>query len=79
MPNQIQAKSQKSKMPPRGWRNRAPRVSAYQVAPPNFFRRLFRLIFNPITLLTSLLLLLGVILTFTYFWFEYSDRIDLLL
>ncbi len=79
MPNQIQVKSQKSKMPPRGWRNRPPRVSAYQAAPPSFFRRLLRLIFNPITLLTSLLLLLGVVLTFTYFWFEYSDRIDLLL
>jgi penicillin-binding protein 1B len=35
-----------------------------------------RWIFNPYTLSISALLLLGVFLTATYFWFEFSDRID---
>jgi penicillin-binding protein 1B len=78
MPNQIQVKSRKSKKPPAGWRNRM-RVKAYQAPPPSLFRRFLRLIFNPLTFLTSLLVLLGVFLTLTYFWFEYSDRVDLLL
>jgi penicillin-binding protein 1B len=78
MPNQIQVKSRKSKLPPLGWRKGA-RVNAYQAPPASRFRRIVRLIFNPVTFLTSLLLLLGVFLTLTYFWFEYSDRVDLLL
>ncbi len=79
MPNQIQIKTQKSKMPPNGWRKQNRRVNAFQAARPPFFRRMLRLIFNPVTLLTALLLGLGVFLTLTYFWFEYSDRVDLLL
>jgi penicillin-binding protein 1B len=78
MPNQIQVKSRKSKMPPKDWRNRLP-VKTYQTPAPSFFRRVVRLIFNPATVLTSLILLLGVFLTLTYFWFEYSDRVDGLL
>lgn len=78
MPNQIQVKSRKSKLPPLGWRRQAG-VKAYQAPPPSRFRRIMRGIFNPITLLSSLLLLLGVFLALTYFWFEYSDRVDLLL
>jgi len=78
MPNQIQVKSRKSKMPPKNWRSRLP-GKAYQAPPRSFFRRIIRLIFNPATVLTSLILLLGVFLTLTYFWFEYSDRVDSLL
>ncbi|HLM60154.1 MAG TPA: hypothetical protein VK308_05080, partial [Pyrinomonadaceae bacterium] len=78
MPNQIQVKSRKSKLPPVGWRKGA-RVNAYQAPPASRFRRIVRLIFNPVTFLTSLLLMLGVFLTLTYYWFEYSDRVDLLL
>jgi penicillin-binding protein 1B len=78
MPNQMQVKSRKSKMPPKNWRSGLP-VKTYQTPPPSFFRRIFRLIFNPATVLTSLVLLLGVFLTLTYFWFEYSDRVDGLL
>jgi len=78
MPNQIQVKSRKSKLPPLGWRKNAS-VNAYQAPPKSRLRRFLRLIFNPVTLLSSLLLLLGVFLTLTYFWFEYSDRVDGLL
>lgn len=78
MPNQMQVKGRKSKMPPRGWRKKFP-VKAYQAPKPSFFRRVLRWIFNPITLFSSSLLLLGVFLTLLYFWFDYSDRIDLLL
>ena len=78
MPNQIQVKSRKSKMPPKNWRGRLP-VKTYQAPRRSFFRRIIRLIFNPATILSSLILLLGVFLTLTYFWFEYSDRVDSLL
>ena len=78
MPNQMQVTGKKSKMPPRGWRKKFP-VKAYQAQKPTLFRRVLRWIFNPITLFSSSLLLLGVCLTLLYFWFDYSDRIDLLL
>jgi len=61
-----------------GWRNRM-RVKAYQAPPKSRFRRVLRVIFNPVTFLSSLLLILTVFLTLSYFWFDYSDRIDLLL
>ena len=79
MPNQIQIKNQKSKMPPKGWRRQNVRVNSFQAPKPTLFRRVLRLILNPATVLSSLILLLGVFLTLTYFWFEYSDRVDLLL
>ena len=81
MPKQVQFKSKKSKLPPRYWLNkmRPGRVETLQGKPRGFFRRVLHLIFNPITVLSSLLLMLCAFLTLTYFWFEYSDRIDLLL
>lgn len=78
MPNQIQIKSKRAKLPPKNWRKPA-RINAFQQAPPGYFRRILRLIFNPVTLLTGLLSLVSVFLVLTYFWFEYSDRVDLLL
>ncbi|CAN5199653.1 hypothetical protein BH20ACI1_BH20ACI1_31410 [soil metagenome] len=68
-------------MPPNYWLNkrRGASVESFQQPPPSFFRRILRLIFNPITALSSLLILLCAFLGLTYFWFEYSDRIDLLL
>ena len=78
MPNQIQVKGKKSKMPPRGWRKKFP-VKAFQAPKKPLFRRILRWIFNPVTVLSSLLVLLGIGLTLAYFWFDYSDRIDLLL
>lgn len=44
-----------------------------------FFTRTFRLIFNPITLLLCVLLLLGTGMLFGYFWSEYSEKVDKLL
>ena len=79
MPNQIQVKTEKSKLPPKGWRRLSRRVDNYQAPKPPLYRRIVRLIFNPATLLSSLVLLLGVFLTLAYFWFEYSDKVDLLL
>lgn len=79
MPNQIQIESKKSKYVPRKFRRDPARVQAFQQPPPPFFRRLLRFVFNPVTALTSLLVVLIAFLTLTYFWFEYSDRIDLLL
>ena len=48
--------------------------AAEEPFPPHIARN-----FQPVTFLSSLLLILTVFLTLTYFWFEYSDRIDLLL
>ncbi len=65
-------------MPPKYWRDKH-RINAFQAPKPPFYRRILRLIFNPLTIGTFLLVTLGVFLTATYFWFEYSDKIDLLL
>jgi penicillin-binding protein 1B len=78
MPNQVQVKSNKSKMPPRGWLKKHRAVS-YQAPPPSRFRRILRFFFNAYTLSFSALIVLFAALTLTYFWFEYSDRIDMLL
>ncbi len=81
MPKSIQVKSRKPKMPPKYWRDKRHkgRIESFQQPRPGLFRRILRLIFNPITVLSSLLLVLCAFLTLTYFWFEYADRIDLLL
>ncbi len=78
MPNQIRVESKKSKAPPLNRRNRMS-VKAYKAPPKSRSRRILRVIFNPITFLLALLLILTVFLTLAYFWFDYSDRIDLLL
>ncbi len=78
MPNQVQVKNQKSKMPPRGW-VKAHRAVSYQAPPPSRLRRILRFFFNAYTLSFSALAVLFAVLTLTYFWFEYSDRIDMLL
>ncbi|MBK7393056.1 MAG: PBP1A family penicillin-binding protein [Chloracidobacterium sp.] len=69
-------KTARSKMPPKGWvKSRRP-ASAYQAPPPSRFRRILRLIFNGWTISIALIMMLGVFLGLTYFWFEFSDRID---
>ncbi len=68
-------KSGKSKRPPRGW-VRAKRASSYQAPPPTAFRRFLALAFNGWTASIVFFLILGAFLTLTYFWFEFSDRID---
>ncbi len=63
-------------MPPKGWvKSRRP-ASAYQAPPPSRFRRILQLIFNGWTISIALIMMLGVFLMLTYFWFEFSDRID---
>lgn len=65
----------RSKMPPRGWQ-KARRSTAYQAPPPSRFRRMLRYVFNGWTMSVSLIVALIAFLTLTYFWFEFSDRID---
>ena len=65
-------------MPPRSWRKTHP-IHTFQAPPPPLFRRILRWIFNPLTVGIFLFSVLGIFLTLTYFWFEYSARIDLLL
>lgn len=78
MPNQIQTAEKKSKMPPRNWRKPV-RVNAFQQPPPTRFRRVLRFFFNPVSISLAVFSILGVSLALAYFWFEYSDRVDLLL
>ncbi len=62
-------------MPPGGWK-RSKRVSAYKAVPKSRFRRFLSGVFNIWTGTFALILLLAGFLGLTYFWFEYSDRID---
>lgn len=68
-------RTNRSKIPPKGW-VKARRAESFQAPPPSRFRRLLRLIFNVYTVSAALILLLGAFLAATYFWFEFSDRID---
>lgn len=78
MPDEIQFK-RNTKYIPRKLRQKPPRVKSFKAPPPSLFRRILRAVFNAYTISIASLLLLGVFLTLVYFWFEYSDRIDLLL
>ncbi|MBK8466871.1 MAG: PBP1A family penicillin-binding protein [Chloracidobacterium sp.] len=69
-------RSNRSKMPPKGWVKARRKTSSYQAPPTSRFRRLLRLFFNRWTLAASLFVLLGIFLTLTYFWFDFSGRID---
>ncbi len=61
-------------------RGRKPVTVKKRAAPKrSWFRRILRLIFNPLTAAVSGLILLAVFLVGTYFWFEFSEKIDLLL
>jgi penicillin-binding protein 1B len=62
-------------MPPRGWK-KAHRAVAYQAPEPSRFRRFLGLFFNRWTVAAAALLALGVFLVLTYYWFDFSDRID---
>ena len=75
MPDQIAVKPNRSKVPPKGW-VKSHRGAAFQAPPPTRFRRFVRTVFNGWTISAGLFLLLGIFLTLTYFWFEFSDRID---
>ncbi len=75
MRDQIRVKNSRSKLPPKGW-VKARRVSSFKAPAPSRFRRFARLIFNVWTISATLLLLLAAFLTLTYYWFEFSDRVD---
>ncbi len=62
-------------MPPKGW-IKARRGTVYKAPPPSRLRRILRYLFNGYTISAALFILLGVFLTLTYYWFEFSDRID---
>jgi len=68
-------KSNRSKKPPRGW-VRSRRGVAYQAKPPSRFRRFLGRLFNVWTISAASLIVLGVFLVLTYYWFDFSDRID---
>lgn len=63
-------------MPPRGWKKVHRPAAAFQAPPPSRFRRILGYIFNAWTLSIGAILLVTVFLILTYFWFEFSDRID---
>ncbi len=63
-------------MPPKGWVKSRRGVAAYKAPPESRWRRLLGYVFNGWTISISLILGLIVFLTLTYFWFEFSDRID---
>jgi penicillin-binding protein 1B len=75
MQENLQVRAVRSKRPPRSWK-RSRRVQAFQAPPRSRFRRLLRYVFNVWTISLALCLLLAVFLTCTYYWFEFSDRID---
>lgn len=62
-------------MPPKGWKG-TNRVASYKAPQKSRFKRILGIFFNKWTFAISGLLLVGTFLTITYFWFEFSDRID---
>ena len=79
MANQIKSSKTGKRFTRQGRRKPVGRSKHFRQPPPSLFRRILRLIFNPISFLLMLFVLLGVFLTLTYYWFEYSERIDILL
>src|SRR5438045_2548594 len=75
MRQQIEVKTSRSKRPPRGWK-KVRRFESFQPEPRSRFRRVLRWIINPWTLSIALTLLLASFLVLSYYWFEFSDRID---
>ncbi len=75
MSEPINSKTNRSKIPPKGW-VKSRRASSYVAPPDARFKRLLRKVFNVWTLSIAGVLLVATFLTLTYFWFEFSDRID---
>jgi penicillin-binding protein 1B len=75
MQNKAKIKDGRSKMPPRGW-VKTRRVASYKAPPPSLFRRVLGYVFNAWTLSLAGVVLVTGFLTLSYFWFEFSDRID---
>ncbi|MGD9564232.1 MAG: transglycosylase domain-containing protein [Pyrinomonadaceae bacterium] len=62
-------------MPPKGWA-RSKRVSSFKAPPRSRLGRMLRWIFNGWTISLACIAILAAFLTLTYYWFEFSDRID---
>lgn len=75
MPQQTSMRRTRSKQPPRGW-IKARRVAAYKAPPRSRGSRILRFLVNPWLITAILVLAVGGFLTLTYFWLEFSDRID---
>lgn len=75
MPDQQNVRTTRSKMPPSGWA-KPRRASGYQAPPPPRWRRMLRYVWNGWTVSASLLIGLVVFLFLTYYWFDFSERID---
>lgn len=75
MSKQIEIVKGRSKKPPRGW-VRSHRAVSYKAPPKSRVKRILRLIFNVWTLSVGALLGVVCFLILTYFWMEFSDRID---
>ena len=75
MPEEISVKTTRSKLPPKGWKKAHGR-SVYKAPPPTLFRRVLAKVFNVWTISIAAFLFLAVFLTLSYYWFEFSDRID---
>lgn len=76
MTNRSKTRNNVKKQLPGRRRNNVRRIKTFRGPKPSLFRRFLRLVFNPVTLTATGILVLGVFLTLTYFWFEFSDRID---
>lgn len=76
MQDPLPARSSRSKKPPKGWVKARRGVSAYQGPPESRWRRLLHLLVNGWTISLASALTLIVFLTLTYYWFDFSDRID---
>ena len=75
MQESLEVKTRRSKTPPRGWK-KGSGVRAFKARPPGRFRRFLGYIFNVWTISFTLLCLLAAFLVGTYYWYEFSDRID---
>src|SRR5690349_1747508 len=68
-------KRSRSKIPPRGW-VRANRAKTFQAPLRSRFRGILRFFVNGWTVSFALAFALAAFLTATYFWLDFSDRID---
>ena len=68
-------KRSRSRMPPRGWL-RSRRATSFQAPARGRFRRVLRFFINGWTISFGLAIVLAAFLVATYFWFQFSDRID---
>src|SRR5436190_3987801 len=75
MQENLPQKNPRSKMPPRGWK-KAHRAKSFQAESQSRFRRYLGYIFNAWTISIASILVLTAFLTLTYYWFDFSDRID---